>query len=158
MPTTSLADILDAVSKKSGKKFLVGHEVRPEVVTGQLGPKDLDYSSLLLVLRNNDLAAATVDGIVNIVSARIIRQYPLPILFEDDGSIDGEEWVTRVVHLENAFAPELIPIMRPLLPQAGHLAANPASNTILIVDRYDNVKRVTEMIFRMDSLTSDQPE
>jgi general secretion pathway protein D len=157
MPTTPLADILDAVSKKSGKKFLVGHEVRPDVVISQLRSKDIDYSSLLLVLRNNDLAAATVGDIVNIVSVRIIRQYPLPVLFENDDSIDGEEWVTRVIHLENALAPQLIPIMRPLLPQAGHMAANEPSNTILIVDRYDNVKRVTEMILRMDAATPLQP-
>lgn len=158
MPRTPLADILDSVSKKSSKKFLIGHQVPTEVAIGQLRSKDINYSSLLLVLRNNDLAAATVGGIVNIVPADIIRQYPLPVLFEDNDTIDGEEWVTRVIQLENSPAPQMVPIMRPLLPRAGHLAANPESNTILIVDRYDNVKRVTEMMRRMDELTPRQTD
>lgn len=158
MPRTPLAEILESVSKKSGKKFLVDHRVQPGVVVGQARPKDVSYSSLLQILRNNGLAGVTIDDVVNVVPVGTVRQYPLPVLFDDDPSIDGEEWVTRVIKLENARAPTLIPIMRPLLPQAGHMAAYPMSNTILIVDRYANVRRVTEMISRIDSLTPAQPE
>ena len=156
IPTTPLADILDSVSKKSGKKFLIDARVQPTVVVGQPRSKDVDYSSLLVILHNNDLAAATMGEYVNIVPGAAIRQYPLPVLYEDDEKIDGEEWVTRVIQLDKAEASMLVPIMRPLLPREGHLAANAASNTILIVDRYSNVQRVTEMIRRMDSLTPSQ--
>ncbi len=75
---------------------------------------------------------------------------------EDDDSIDGEEWVTRVIHLKNAPAAHLVPIMRPIMPSAGHLAANPESNTIMMVDRYANVKRITQMILEMDASTPPQ--
>ena len=153
MPKTPLADILDAVSKKSGKKFLVDARVPGEVVVGQLSPKQVTYSSLLSILRNNHLAAVTIDEFVNVVPGGAIRHYPLPVVNEDDDSIDGEEWVTRVIHLKNAPAAHLVPIMRPIMPSAGHLAANPESNTILIVDRYANVKRITEMIVGMDAAT-----
>ncbi len=156
MPKTSLTDILDSVSKKSGKKFLVAHRVDPEIVIAQLKPKDIDYSSLLLVLRNNNLATATIGNIVNIVPVHVIRQYPLPVINDDDDTIDGEEWVTRVIHLKNANARELVPIMRPIMPPAGHLAANPDSNTIMIVDRYANVRRITEMLRKMDASTPHQ--
>ena len=156
LPTTPLADILDAVSKKSGKKFLMQARVPGEVVAGQLSPSQVTYSSLLIILRNNDLAAVTSGDIVNIVAGRSIRAYPLPIVNEDDDSIDGEEWVTRLVYLKNAPAAHLVPIMRPIMPTAGHLAANPESNTIMIVDRYANVKRITEMMLAMDALTPPQ--
>jgi type II secretory pathway component GspD/PulD (secretin) len=36
------------------------------------------------------------------------------------------------------------------MPQAGHLAANSESNTILIVDRYKNVQRLVSLITAMD--------
>ena len=127
LPTIPLADILDAVSQKSGKKFLMDARAPREVVVGQLSPKQVTYSSLLMILRNNHLAAVTVDNFVNVVPGGAIRQYPLPIVNEDDDSIDSEEWVTRVIHLKNAPAAQLVPIMRPLMPSAGHLAANPAS-------------------------------
>ena len=156
LPTIPLADILDAVSQKSGKKFLMDARAPREVVVGQLSPKQVTYSSLLMILRNNHLAAVTVDNFVNVVPGGAIRQYPLPIVNEDDDSIDSEEWVTRVIHLKNAPAAQLVPIMRPLMPSAGHLAANPASNTIMMVDRYANVKRITQMILEMDASTPPQ--
>ena len=108
-------------------------------------------------MRNNDLAAATIGEFVNIVPSGAIRQYPLPVLYADDDTIDDEEWVTRVIQLENLPASTLVPIMRPLLPRQGHMAASAMSNTILIVDRYANVQRVTEMILRLDALTASQP-
>ena len=94
MPTTPLADVLDSVSKKSGKQFLIDHRVQPEVVVGQLRSKDVTYSSLLIILRNNDLAAATIGEFVNIVPSGAIRQYPLPVLYEDD---DKSHFLDRVV-------------------------------------------------------------
>lgn len=158
MPETPLADILESVGKKTGKKFLVDARVQPEVVVGQLKSNEVTYAVLLTILRNNDLAAASMGDIVNVVPTGMIRQYPLPVLYEDDDSFGDEEWVTRVIRLENAPAAQLVPIMRPLLPRAGHMAANPLSNTIIIVDRHANVRRVTEMIQKLDSLTPPQPD
>jgi len=153
MARVSLLEILDAVKQKTGQTFLVDVRVRPEVVVGQVDVVDVTYPVLLTILRNNDLAAAKVSDVVTIVPVATIRQFPLPVLYEDDESIADGEWVTRIVTLENAPAASLVPIMRPLLPQAGHLAANPASNTILIVDRYANVRRVTGMILALDEKT-----
>jgi general secretion pathway protein D len=157
MPTVPLADILDAVSEKSGSKFLIDRRAQPELVIGRLRPQDVDYPALLVILRNNDLAAVTIGEFTNIVAGGDIRQYALPVLYEDDDRINGEEWVTRVIQLENAAAPSLVPVMRPLLPRAGHLAPIEESNTILIVDRYANVQRIVGMIRRMDVSTPPPP-
>lgn len=157
-PTTPLADILEVVKKKSGKSFIPDPRVPLALVTGQLESRDFDYSTLLLILRNNGLAAVSAGNIVNIIPNGSIRMYPLPVLYEDDDAIDGEEWVTRIVQVQNGPAAQLVPIMRPLLPQTGHLAAHPLSNTIVIADRYANVKRITSLISRIDSLTPPQSE
>ena len=102
-------------------------------------------------MRSNDLAAATIGEFVNIVPSGAIRQYPLPVLYEDD---DKSHFLDR---MDDFFNILLVPSMRPLLPRQGHMAVNAMSNTILIVDRYANVQRVTEMILRLDALTPSQP-
>lgn len=150
-PKAPLDALLDAVGKKSGRTFLVQAEVPSTVVVGQPRAKDATYSMLLKILRNNHLAAATAGDTTSIVPVNKIRQYPLPLLFEDDESIDGEEWVTRVLRLEKASATQMVPIMRPLLPQQGHLAAHSESNMLVIVDRYANVRRVVGIIAEIDS-------
>lgn len=145
-----LEDVLQAVSKSSGKVFLVDSQVGPTVVVGQPRVRDITYPMLLKVLRNNGLAAVSAPDATSIVLVNRIRQYPLPLLFDDDDTIDDEEWVTRVVQLENTNAAQMVPIMRPLLPQQGHMAAHVDSNTLTIVDRYANARRVVQMVLAID--------
>ena len=73
---------------------------------------------------------------------------PTRILQNDDPSVSDHEVVSRVISL-NTDAAALVPIVRPLVPQYGHLAAVGAS--LLIVDRYDNVRRITALV---DELTN----
>lgn len=146
-----LEDVLQAVSKSSGKVFLVDSQVGPTVVVGQPRVRDITYPMLLKVLRNNGLAAVSAPDATSIVLVNRIRQYPLPLLFDDDDTIDDEEWVTRVVQLENTNAAQMVPIMRPLLPQQGHMAAHVDSNTLTIVDRYANARRVVQMVLAIDA-------
>jgi general secretion pathway protein D len=55
-----------------------------------------------------------------------------------------------VVAVKNVSAAQLVPILRPLIPQYGHLAAYPASNMLIISDRASNVSRVMRIIQRID--------
>ena len=158
LPTVPLMDVLNAVSKKTGQLFVVDRRVDAEVVVGQLELKRLDYSTLLLVLRNNNMAAVKYDDAINIVNVATIRQYPLPVLYEKDESIGDEEWVTMVIEVQNATAAMFVPILRPMLPKPGLLVAHPDSNTLTIVDRYGNVERVLELIRKLDYLTTQQKQ
>jgi hypothetical protein len=78
---------------------------------------------LLSILRNNGLAAAEVGGYVNILPDAAIRQLPLRLVQRDDPEIPDDAWVSRVITVPDGRAEWLVPILRPLLPQAGHLAA-----------------------------------
>lgn len=158
LPTTPLAELLDVVARKSDRVFAINAVVHPDVVIGQISRADITYATLLVILRNNGLAAATIDGVTNIVSLNIIRQLPLPVLFEDDDSIEGDEWVMRILELRNAPAASLVPVLRPIMPQAGHLAAHPLSNSLLIVDRHTNVQHLVEIISNLDAKTPPQGE
>jgi len=145
-----LTDVLDAVSKNSSKTFLISHRVQATIVIGQARVASVDYPMLLQILRNNDLAAVTVDDIVNVIPVAFVRQYPLPMIADLNDSASDEEWVTGVLRLENAFASQMIPILRPIMPQAGHLSANPMSNSVIIVDRLGNARRVFSLMQQME--------
>lgn len=156
LPRIKLMHVLDAVSKNTGKVFVVERDISPEIVVGQVEPRRIDYDTLLIILRNNHLAAVNYDDIISIVNVTRIRQYPLPLIDEEDDSIADEEWVTMLVGIENAEARLFVPILRPMLPQQGHLVAHPDSNMLTIVDRYANLKRVLQLIKKMDAATQSQ--
>jgi len=155
-PPVALADILDSVSKKTGRVFLTGPRVPADVVVGQLKAKDISYASMLIVLYNNDLAAFTVGEITNIVHAARVRQHSLPFVNEDDDSIADYEWVHRIVEVRNGHAPQYVPLLRPLLPQMAHLVADKGSNSLIIVGRYSNTKRLIAIIEAMDKHSTRQ--
>lgn len=155
LPTASLLDLVQAVEKKSGKDFLIAGPVPERVVAWPMNIRDVDYETLLTVLANNGFAVVQAGKFANIVPLNSVRMYTMPLLLQDDESVAGLEWVTRIVQLENSSAQELVPIVRPLLIQAGHLAAIKESNSILIVERYGNAKRIAEILEQLDKLASD---
>ena len=65
-------------------------------------------------------------------------------------SSTSDEIVTQVIAVKNVSAAQLVPILRPLIPQYGHLAAYPASNMLIISDRASNVNRMMRIIERID--------
>ncbi len=97
LETTALVGVLDEVRGRIGREFVIDARVDDRVVTGQLDAADIDYHRLLVILRNNGLAAVEVGDITTIVPVEIVRQFPLPMLSEDDASVDDEEWITIVL-------------------------------------------------------------
>ena len=58
--------------------------------------------------------------------------------------------------MKNISAAQLVPMLRPLIPQQGHLAAYPSGNMLIISDRASNVSRIMRIIQRMDE-SGDEP-
>ena len=142
--------MLQRVERAANKRFLVDGRIGPMIYLAGAEPNDVTYPVLLSILRANGLAAFESEGRVNIVPDDQIRFYPTRVVQADDASIAADEWVTRVVTVNNIEAPSLIPILRPMLPQAAHLAASATTNRIIIMDRYANVQRITDIIRSLD--------
>ena len=149
-----LERVLENIARSEGLAFALTAHAPVNVVVGQLDPDDITYAQLHTVLTNNGLAAVAVEDIVNIVPIGAIRQHALPTLTEPDDSVADDQWVTWVYRTERANPSTMIPILRPLLPQQGHLVASIDSRTIVIVDRYANALRVVDLIRDMDENSS----
>lgn len=149
LPTVELAPILQRVGRAANKRFLADGRVGPQIYLGGTEQNDITYPVLLSILRANNLAAVEIEGRVNIVPVNDIRSYPLPMVQNDDASIAADEWVTRVLTTSNVEAAQLVPILRPLLPQWAHLAALPSSR-LVVIDRYANVRRIAELVRLLD--------
>ncbi len=66
--------------------------------------------------------------------------------------------VTRVIQVDNVAAAQLVPILRPLVPQQGHLAAYPTTNVLIISDRANNVERLLSIVRRIDQVSDSEIE
>ncbi len=141
--------LIAAVAKKTGKRFVLDPRVRGGITLVGEEPADVSYPEFLAVLSVNGYAAVEDGRLVQIVPDANLRQYPTPIITAKD-TRPAYEFVTQVIALKYASAAQMIPILRPMIPLYGHLAANPSSNTILISDRFANVRRIEAIIRELD--------
>jgi len=145
----TLQTLLQQQTQATGRRFVVDPKVSAQlrVVSGS---ETGSWPAVLAVLRVNGLAAYTTGGITNVITDADIRSQPLPVVTADDAAIADDEWVTRTVAVRYLDAAQLVPVLRPLLPQAGHLSAIVGSNALLIVDRYANTRRLIATLREMD--------
>jgi general secretion pathway protein D len=149
LPTVELAPLLERVERSSGKRFLVDSRLGTRLYLAGVEPNDVTYPVLLAILRANGFAAFESEGYVNITPDANIR-FHAPLVQTNDVSIPAELYVTRVLtttHIPTAY---LVPILRPLLPQSAHLASSPTANQLIVMDRYENVQRIAEIVRTLD--------
>ncbi|WP_445358415.1 type II secretion system secretin GspD [Microbulbifer sp. ANSA005] len=64
--------------------------------------------------------------------------------------LPAESLVVRTVRVENISASQLIAMLRPLIPQTGHLAAYADTNTLIIADRAANIDQIIRLVKQLD--------
>jgi general secretion pathway protein D len=135
----------------TGKNFIVDPRVRAQVTMLSSTPMSpaAFYEAFLSILQVHGFVAVPSGDVIKIIPDANARQVPandLPSSVSDS----SDEIVTQVVAVKNVSAAQLVPILRPLIPQYGHLAAYPASNMLIISDRASNVNRMMRIIQRID--------
>jgi general secretion pathway protein D len=146
--------LIATVSEITGKNFVIGPAVQGKVTVVSATPMKPDeiYDTFLSVLRVNGYAAVPSGNMIKIVPEAAAQQ---------DGSagLDGagrrelDELVTQIVPVKHISASELVPILRPLMPQGAQLIAHPGSNSLVISDHAGNVQRLASIIGRIDTVS-----
>ena len=152
-----IRQIIEAVGEVTGKNFIVDPRITAKVTMLSSTPMSPDafYEAFLSILQVNGYIATTTGNIVKIVPDASARQYA-GLLSTDAAAAD--DIVTQVVHVQNVGAAQLVPILRPLIPQYGHLAAHTGSNMLIISDRASNVDRMLRIIRRIDQSNDEEIE
>jgi general secretion pathway protein D len=146
-----LGQIIEAVSAVTGKNFIVDPRVRAQVTMLSATPMSPEafYEAFLSILQVHGFVAVPSGNVIKIIPDANARQVPANDL-PSSVSSTSDEIVTQVVAVKNVSAAQLVPILRPLIPQYGHLAAYPAANMLIISDRASNVSRMVRIIQRID--------
>ena len=154
-----LRTIVEAVGEITNKTFIIDPRVQGAKVTmissTPMSPEAF-YEAFLSVLEVHQYAAVTSGNIIKIIPNATARQYAGPI--GTSGAQGPDDIVTQIIQVENVGAAQLVPILRPLVPQYGHLVAHPGSNMLIISDRAANVGRLMSIIRRIDRAGDDDIE
>jgi general secretion pathway protein D len=152
-----LSQIIQAVSEVTGKNFIIDPRVNAKVTMLSATPMSpaAFYEAFLAVLQVYGYVAVPAGKVIKIIPNTDARQLP-SIDLPNDVSSTSDEIVTQIITMKNVSAAQLVPLLRPLIPQQGHLAAYPSGNMLIISDRASNVNRIMKIIARMDE-SGDEP-
>jgi len=153
-----ISALVTEVAEITGRNFIVDPRVKGTITV--ISSKALNagevYELFLGVLSVNGFAAIPSGNAVKLVPDVNAKQFALRV--DDKGQARGEELVTRVVMLENSNATELVPVLRPMMPQFAHLAAVQAANALILSDHANNIDALVNIIRQFDAVEGSELE
>jgi general secretion pathway protein D len=152
-----LSQIIQAVAEVTGKNFIIDPRVNAKVTMLSATPMSPAqfYEAFLAVLQVYGYVAVPAGKVIKIIPNTDQRQVPANDL-PSSVSSTSDEIVTQVISLKNVSAAQLVPMLRPLLPQYAQLAPYASGNMLIISDRASNVSRLMRIIERIDE-SGDEP-
>jgi len=154
-----LKAVITSVADITGKNFIVDPRVKGKstIISKKPMTKAQVYQVFLSVLEVHGYTAIPAGNTIKIVPDADAKHSGMPTV-TDANPGEGDEAVTRVIEVEHVTAAQLVPILRPLVPPQGHLAAYPQSNVLIISDRAHNIERLLSIIKRIDQPASGEIE
>ena len=150
---TKNADIQEfvaQVARITGKTFIVDPKLKGQVNIISETPlgKQGVYELFLSVLRLQNYTAIPSGNVIRIQQSATGKQTP--------GALGGlsaaapEELVTQIIAVQNVKSEDLLKILRPLIPQYGHIGSVSEPNVVIISDHADNIRRLKQIISDID--------
>ena len=150
LKNADIREFVTQVSAITGKSFIIDPRVKGDVtvISNVNMDEESVYQLFLSVLQVHGFAAVSAGSAIKIVQTVLAKQSSNPDDFVDD--LESQELVTRVITVTNAPSEEMVKVLRPLIPQYGHIAALSEPNVLIISDHAANINRLVEIINRVD--------
>ncbi|MEM7467915.1 MAG: type II secretion system secretin GspD [Pseudomonadota bacterium] len=159
LKNTDIQAFISAISEITGRNFVVDPRVKGQVTVISAAPTSPDaiYDVFLSVLKVHGFSAIDSGEVTKIVPEVGARTEGTGAVVTRAANLN-ENIVTAVVPIRFINPAELVPILRPLLPQEAHLAATASSNALVIADTATNVDRISRIIRQLDRDNTDEIE
>lgn len=146
-------DLIQAISEITGENFILDESVKGKKITvvAPGGFKSENAMRLFeTILSLNGFSVVKKNGTNLIVPKRDIKFQDIPTEIGTDYSDPSDRFITRLVELQNIQANEVATILRPLISREGDIVVYPATNTLVIIERVDNLNRILKIIENFD--------
>jgi general secretion pathway protein D len=94
-------------------------------------------------------SSSEADGILRIYPSALAKTSPRAVI-DDFNNLNNSSQVVHVLDIKNVSSSAMAQIIKPLLSPSGYIASLDSSNSLVIADGGDNVKRLVELSRRLD--------
>ncbi len=146
-----ILSVINEVSQETGKNFVVDPRVNGKITlisSKPLRSKEV-YQVFLSVLSMVGYSAIPSGNVVKIVPNMESGEQATAVVMGKNVP-KGEEVIVRVIPLENVSAAQLIPVLRPMMPQWSNVSAYMPGNVLILLGRASNLDRIYHIIQDVD--------
>jgi general secretion pathway protein D len=150
---TDLRVVIKFISELTGKNFIVDSKVKGRVTV--ISPTKITieeaYRMFESILQVAGYTTVPAGRVIKIVPAREARSTGIDTISKTERRIlKGEQFVTRIVHLNYIDADSVTPVIKPLLSRESSLVTYAYTNDIILTDIIPNVHKVLEILRELD--------
>ena len=150
-----IRSVIAEVSRETGKNFLLDPRVQGKIsiiATTPMTPKEV-FPVFLAALQISGYSAIPGDNITKIIPNIESNGLNNPLM--DHKAKAGDEMVVQVIPVKFVSAQQLVPILRPLMPQWSQISAYNPSNMLILSGNASNLSRMAEIVENVDVTDND---
>tara|TARA_B110000240_G_scaffold148418_1_gene164188 strand:+ start:270 stop:2243 length:1974 start_codon:yes stop_codon:yes gene_type:complete len=151
LKNADIHSLIETVAMATGKNFIIDPRVQGKVTVVSSGTVSADelYQVFLSVLDVHGFIAAPSGSSIKIVP-KINARVSGNVSEASNTPAAGDEIVTQIMAVKHVPAVQIVPVLRPLLPQEAHLTAYLPTNMLILSDTARNAQRIWDMVRRID--------
>lgn len=145
--------VIDEVSRVTGKNFLIDPRVQGKISIVSAAPmnhKEL-YQAFLSMLQVSGYTAVPTGNVIKIIPNMEAKTQSPDLLNQMKHPPQGDDVMVQVVPVRFVPAEQLVPVLRPLMPQWSSVSAYSPSNMLILSGRANNIKQMANIIKQVDS-------
>ena len=155
-----IESVVRAIGKVTQRNFVIDPRVKGviNVVSSSPVAPPLAYEIMLAALRLQGFTAVQRKGVTVILPESDAKYRTGAVSVSAPGkTAQGEHMITEVFNLKYESASQLIPIVRPLVAPNNPVTAYPGTNTLVITDYAENIRRIAQLIESIDQPSAFEP-
>jgi len=152
-----IESVAAAIGKMTNRNFLIDPRVKGTVnlVSARPVPASAVYGIFLSALRLQGFAAVESGGITKILPEAEAKLHVSGA--GSRGSAGGDRMQTQVYTLKFTSASQLMPVLRPIISPNNTIAAFAGTNSLVITDYGENLRRIERIIEAIDRPGGGEP-
>ncbi|MFQ6079165.1 MAG: secretin N-terminal domain-containing protein, partial [Thermodesulfobacteriota bacterium] len=151
---TDLRVVIEFISELTGKNFIVDSKVKGRVTA--ISPTKITveeaYRLFESILEVEGYTTVPADRFIKIVPAREARLRAIDTITERKKRVlRGEQFVTRIMHLNYIDADSVTPVIKPLISRReSSLVTYSYTNDIILTDTIPNIRKILSILRELD--------
>ncbi len=148
--------VIGEVSRVTGKNFLIDPRVQGKISIVSASPmsnREL-YQVFLSMLQVSGYSAIPNGKIIKIIPNIDARTQSPDLISQMKNPPYGDDMMVQVIPVQYVPAEQLVPVLRPLMPQWSSVSAYGPSNMLILSGRANNIKQLAEIIRQVDNSSS----